>query len=187
VNQIAESPPGHFAAQLDIDQLLPLVIGKCREALDAEGVSVLLLDSAEALRRCLREGALVASEVVRAETAAVFGDAFRDAKHKLPASFLPMTPFGNRITFVRYGFTEQNSLFQDDSLLWVFSGTPPAVDAADDFRDLRARACSNFYPEDSVDCAECRFASVGHPTAGGAIKYYEQIMQVFPASDSGGR
>jgi len=43
VNQIAESPPGHFAAQLDIDQLLPLVIGKCREALDAEGVSVLLL------------------------------------------------------------------------------------------------------------------------------------------------
>jgi hypothetical protein len=43
VNQIAESPPSHFAAQLDIDQLLPLVIGKCREALDAEGVSVLLL------------------------------------------------------------------------------------------------------------------------------------------------
>jgi hypothetical protein len=38
VNQIAESPPGHFAAQLDIDQLLPLVIGKCREALDTEGV-----------------------------------------------------------------------------------------------------------------------------------------------------
>lgn len=33
-----------FAAQLDIDRLLPLVIGKCRETLDVEGVSVLLLD-----------------------------------------------------------------------------------------------------------------------------------------------
>jgi Nif-specific regulatory protein len=33
-----------FAAQLDIDRLVPLVIGKCRETLDVEGVSVLLLD-----------------------------------------------------------------------------------------------------------------------------------------------
>lgn len=33
-----------FAAQLDLDQLLPLITAKCREALDAEGVSVLLLD-----------------------------------------------------------------------------------------------------------------------------------------------
>jgi predicted nucleic acid-binding protein len=49
--------------------------------------------SSEALRRCLREGALVASAVVWAETATVFGDAgrFRDAMHKLPASFSPMT------------------------------------------------------------------------------------------------
>jgi predicted nucleic acid-binding protein len=49
--------------------------------------------SAQALRRCLREGALVVSEVVWAETATVFGDAksFRDAMHKLPASLLPMT------------------------------------------------------------------------------------------------
>ncbi len=49
--------------------------------------------SAEALRRCLREGALVASEVVWAETATVFGDAgrFRDAMRKLPASFSAMT------------------------------------------------------------------------------------------------
>ena len=49
--------------------------------------------SAEALRRCLREGALVASEVVWTETATVFGDVrgFRDAMHKLPTSFLPMT------------------------------------------------------------------------------------------------
>jgi len=89
--------------------------------------------------------------------------------------------FGNRITFVRSGFTEENSLFQDSSLLWVFSGTPPFVDAADDFRDFRAQVCSNFYPDGSVDCLECRFASVGHPTAGGAIKYYEQIMQAFAA------
>lgn len=49
--------------------------------------------SAEALRRCLHEGTLVASEVVWAETATVFGDArrFQDAMEKLPASFSPMT------------------------------------------------------------------------------------------------
>ena len=49
--------------------------------------------SSEALRRCLREGALVASEVVWAETATVFGDAegFRDAMNKLSASFSPIT------------------------------------------------------------------------------------------------
>lgn len=93
---------------------------------------------------------------------------------------------GNRITFVGSGLTEQNSLFQGESLLWVFSGTPPIVDAADDFRDFRAQVCSNFYPDGSVDCAICRFASVGHPTAGGAIKYYEQIMEAFPVSDSAG-
>jgi transcriptional regulator with GAF, ATPase, and Fis domain len=33
-----------FAAQLDLDQLLPLIVNKCREVLDAEGVSVFLLD-----------------------------------------------------------------------------------------------------------------------------------------------
>ena len=49
--------------------------------------------SSEALRRCLREGSLLASEVVWAETAIVFGDAgrFRDAMRKLSASFSPMT------------------------------------------------------------------------------------------------
>ena len=33
-----------FAAQLDLDQLLPLIVNKCRAVLDAEGVSVFLLD-----------------------------------------------------------------------------------------------------------------------------------------------
>src|SRR3984893_19395272 len=33
-----------FAARIEIDQLIPLVVNKCREALDAEGASVLLLD-----------------------------------------------------------------------------------------------------------------------------------------------
>lgn len=49
--------------------------------------------SSEALRNCLREGALVASEVVWAETATVFGDAgrFRESMHKLSAAFSPMT------------------------------------------------------------------------------------------------
>ena len=48
--------------------------------------------SAEALRRRLREGALIASEVVWAETATVFGDAlrFQDAMDELRASFSPM-------------------------------------------------------------------------------------------------
>lgn len=49
--------------------------------------------SSEALRDCLREGALVASEVVWAETATVFGEArpFREAMHTLAAVFSPMT------------------------------------------------------------------------------------------------
>jgi len=49
--------------------------------------------SAQALRRCLREGALIASEVVWAETATVFGDVrrFQNAMDRLPASFSPMT------------------------------------------------------------------------------------------------
>lgn len=49
--------------------------------------------SSEALRRCLREGALVASDVVWAEIATVFSDTgrFRDAMRKLPVSFSAMT------------------------------------------------------------------------------------------------
>ncbi len=36
---------GHaFAARLELDELLPFVVDKCRELLDAEGVSVMLLD-----------------------------------------------------------------------------------------------------------------------------------------------
>ena len=33
-----------FAAQLELDQLVPLIVNKCREVLDVEGVSVFLLD-----------------------------------------------------------------------------------------------------------------------------------------------
>src|SRR5882724_4070953 len=33
-----------FAARLDLDELVPLVVAKCREVLDAEGAAVLLLD-----------------------------------------------------------------------------------------------------------------------------------------------
>jgi predicted nucleic acid-binding protein len=49
--------------------------------------------SSEALRRCLKEGGLVASEVVWAETATIFDDAgrFREAMNKLTASFSPLT------------------------------------------------------------------------------------------------
>jgi len=35
-----------FAGRIELDELVPLVIGKCRDALDAEGGSVLLLDPA---------------------------------------------------------------------------------------------------------------------------------------------
>ena len=49
--------------------------------------------SAGALRRCLSEGSLVASEVVWAESATVFGDAghFVEAMNKLAAFFSPLT------------------------------------------------------------------------------------------------
>jgi predicted nucleic acid-binding protein len=52
--------------------------------------------SAEAIRRCLSEGALIACEAVWAETASVFGDArrFRGAMDQLSASFSPMTEAG---------------------------------------------------------------------------------------------
>src|ERR1700741_2028051 len=33
-----------FAARLEMDQLIPFVVAKCREVLEAEGASVLLLD-----------------------------------------------------------------------------------------------------------------------------------------------
>src|ERR1051325_4179451 len=35
-----------FAARIELDELMPLVIGKCRDVLAAEGASVLLLDPA---------------------------------------------------------------------------------------------------------------------------------------------
>lgn len=85
-----------------------------------------------------------------------------------------------RISFVRSGFSEQNSVFQEGSLLWGFDGVPPFVNASDGLSDFRAQVCSNYYHDDVVGCAICRFASVGHPTASGAIRYYEQIMQAFP-------
>lgn len=49
--------------------------------------------SSEALRRCRRDGAVIASEVVFAETATTFGDVqgFLDAMGKLSISFVPMT------------------------------------------------------------------------------------------------
>lgn len=49
--------------------------------------------SAEALRRCLSQGVLIACEVVWAETATVFDDAdlFQNAMERLTASFSPMT------------------------------------------------------------------------------------------------
>ena len=33
-----------FGAQLELDKLLPLIIGKCLKVLDAVGVAILLLD-----------------------------------------------------------------------------------------------------------------------------------------------
>ena len=52
--------------------------------------------SAEAIRRCLGEGALIACEAVWAETASVFGDGrrFHDAMNQLTASFSPMSEAG---------------------------------------------------------------------------------------------
>lgn len=48
--------------------------------------------SADALRRCIREGRIVVCDAVYAELAAVFPSplAFQTAMHKLPIDFLPM-------------------------------------------------------------------------------------------------
>lgn len=52
--------------------------------------------SAEAARRCLRDGALVACAVVWAEGAAIFKDErrFVDAMNEVPASFSPISQNG---------------------------------------------------------------------------------------------
>jgi predicted nucleic acid-binding protein len=49
--------------------------------------------SSQALRKCLRDGALVASEVVWAETATIFGDfrRFHEVMERLPVLFSQMT------------------------------------------------------------------------------------------------
>ncbi len=88
--------------------------------------------------------------------------------------------WSNRIVFVPSGFTAENAMFQENTLLWGFRGTPPFVDAADELRQFRAELCSNFYDDGSVRCTTCRFASIGHPTALGAIRYYERIMASLP-------
>jgi hypothetical protein len=87
-----------------------------------------------------------------------------------------------KIRFVNSGLSDRNALFQQESMLWGLKGMPPFLDAADDFEKFRSQVCSYFYLDGSVDCATCRFASVGHPTAGGAIQYARQILDAFEAS-----
>lgn len=84
---------------------------------------------------------------------------------------------GRSISFVPSGFSDGDCLFQDSSLLWGFKGPP--FDAADDFGDFRAARCSGYNADGSASELRCRFASIGHPNASGAIRYYEQIMKAF--------
>jgi hypothetical protein len=84
----------------------------------------------------------------------------------------------NRITYILPPFQEQNALFESDPWLWGLdfgSGLAPEDEVADQRRD----ECVLRVPR-LLDCQECIRASVGHPNATGAIKYYEAVMSAFP-------
>jgi hypothetical protein len=101
----------------------------------------------------------------------------RHSDEQLARAVNEVAACGRSITFVPSGFTDADCLFQDSTLLWGFKGPP--FDAADDFGDFRAARCSGYNADGSVSELRCRFASVGHPNASGAIRYYEQIMKAF--------
>jgi hypothetical protein len=79
-----------------------------------------------------------------------------------------------RVKFVASGFTEQNALFQPNSLLSDFEYLE-----SDPFAGFRREVCPSYYGDQVVGNLFCRCASVGHPTANGASKYADQIMSAF--------
>ncbi len=83
---------------------------------------------------------------------------------------------GGRITFVPSGFTDQDALFQRESMLWGLTFLQPQ-DPLEDYRD---EVCPNIFRDSQLDCVKCRYASVGHPNGSGAIKFYQAIMNAFP-------
>ncbi len=82
-----------------------------------------------------------------------------------------------RVQFVSSGFTEASALFQPDTMLWGLDGLPPFLNPEDDLVRFRSQVCSDFYLDGSLSCTTCRFASVAHPTAEGALQYADQIMK----------
>lgn len=82
-----------------------------------------------------------------------------------------------RITYVLPPFEAQNALFESDPWLW---GLDFGADLApeDEVADQRRVECVLRVPR-SLDCQQCIRASVGHPNATGAIKYYEAVMTAF--------
>ncbi len=82
----------------------------------------------------------------------------------------------NRITYLSPPFQERNALFASDPWLWSVGMD---LAAEDEVVDQRTDECIRLVPG-WLDCQVCRRASVGHPNATGAIKYYEAIMTAFP-------
>jgi lysophospholipase L1-like esterase len=72
-------------------------------------------------------------------------------------------------TFVAPGLTEANALWAPQSLLW---GLTAELDAEDEVKALRDRACSAAYGDvvHLLTWIRCDHASVGHPNVAGAAK-----------------
>jgi len=71
--------------------------------------------------------------------------------------------------FVKLPFTEANSVWAPESLLWELS---PLLDAEDEVKVLRDRACTELYGDvvDAFEWIKCDRASVGHPNVKGAAR-----------------
>ena len=84
---------------------------------------------------------------------------------------------GNRMLFVRSGFSEHNALFADDPWLFGFSSK---FSPEDEVKETRAAACDCFYSSDPFKRELCHYASVGHPNVTGAAEIADAIMKALP-------
>jgi len=84
---------------------------------------------------------------------------------------------GNRMLFLRSGFSERNALFADDP--WLFGFTSTFL-PQDEVKEMRAAACDSFYSSDLLRRELCYYASVGHPNVTGAAKMANAIMKALP-------
>jgi len=82
-----------------------------------------------------------------------------------------------RITYILPPFEEENALFESNPWLWGLD-FGEGLEPEDEVADLRRDQCVLRVPG-LVDRQVCIRASVGHPNAVGAIKYYEAVMSAF--------